>query len=335
MVLNNSNDGQHSVPNQLAREYLSHNEGLTLTASTVNTYDSTLTEFVQFLHDRDASVLSAEFSDILSYIESCVRRGNRQSTVTRKLSTIGELYRYIHLRTESGQELALDPLRFREIDLSRYNTPQKIERDALSREEIKRLFDAFQSYRNRLMAVLGVETGIRNSEIRNLRLDDLNEDTIHVWDPKGSKPYDVPISDGLRFEFDYWLQHHRGGYAAASESEFVFPSQHGVKLETNGSLNTIVKRAAERAGIQEVIGRIQVPESQQGVLGTEQEYRELHRVTVHTFRHSFITLLADAGVGLQYRQLVANHDSVETTLGYDHSDSDVFESLRKNFDPPR
>lgn len=326
---------EYRVPDQYASEYLARNEGLTIASTTAETYDSVLSRFVSFLHDREITVLSAEFADVREYMEFCVRCGNRQSTLSGKLSTIGELYRYIKLRSDAADDLELDPLRFREIDLAQYNTPAKIEREALSKEEIRRLFDAFNSYRNRLMTIVGVETGMRNSDIRNIRIEDIGDSTIFVHDPKNSKPYDVPISTELRFELRHWQKQHRRGYTYAEDSQFMFPSQQGKRLETNSSLNRIVKTAAERAGIQEVIGTTQVPESQKQNFGTGTVSHEMHRVTPHTLRHSFVTLLKDAGVKLPYRQLAANHASAATTLEYEHGKDDVFEPLRDKFDPPR
>lgn len=323
------------VPNEFAQEYLSTNAGIALKPATVSTYDSQLTEYTAFLNSRDKTVISAEFTDVIEFIEECVRRGNRKSTLSGKLSTIAELYRYIRLRTDAGDELNLDPLRFREINLDRYNIPQRIEREALSKEEIRRLFDAFKSYRNRLMAIVGIETGLRNSDIRNLRVEDIGSDQIHVHDPKNSKPYDVPISDQLSFEFNTWFKHHRPGFTAASDSEYAFPSHNSEKLTQNSSLNEIVKEAAERAGIQDVIGRSSLSESQQDVLGTGKEYCEWSRVTVHTLRHSYITLLSESGVSLPYRQLVANHSNPSTTRGYSHGADNVFEEIRDSYDPPR
>lgn len=335
MSIHIGNSSDYRVPNKHAQEYLARNEGIALASSTVVSYDSHLTEYVTFLHDQGISVLTAEFTDVLDYAEACVRSGNREGTISGKLSTVAELYRYIRLRTDAGDELSLDPLRFREINLARYNTPEAIEREALSREEIRRLFDAFNSYRNRLMAIVGVETGIRNSDLRNFRIEDLHEDIIHVHDPKNSKPYDVPISEELSFELDFWLQHHRKGFAAATDSKYIFPSQQGEKLENNESLNKIIRNAAERAGIQETIGRSRLTNAQQEAFSTDKEYREWHRVTVHTLRHSYITLLKEAGVSLPYRQLVANHTSAETTRGYTHGHDEVFDSVRDRFDPPR
>lgn len=323
----------YRVPDEYAQMYLRRSEGVTITSSTARTYDGHLTEFVSFLVERDQTVLDTEFRDVLDYIEHCVRRGNRKSTLSSKLSTIGELYRFIRLRTDVGNELQLDPIRFREIDLNRYNTPEPIERDALSRDEIRRLFDAFNSFRNRLMAIVGVETGLRNSDIRNLRVKDVKDGMIHVRDPKNSRPYQVPISNELAFEVDHWERRHRPGYTASTDSPYLFPSQNGERLEANGSLNDIVRKAAERAGIQEVIGKSKVS----GGRGTDAGFQERkwHRVTVHTLRHSFVTLLKDAGVDLTYRMLVANHENADTTRGYTHGDNEAFDLIRERFDPPR
>lgn len=328
---------EYRVPDEYAREYLAHASGLRLSDSSTDTYESHLRGYVVFLHDGELSVLDAEFIDVIEFVEECVRRGNRQSTIEGKVATVSEMYKYIRLRTEVGSELSLEPLRLDDIDVGQYRTPEPIERKALSREELRRLFDAFDSYRNRLIAVVAVETGLRNSDLRNLRIQDLDLDslTIHVHDPKGSKPYDVPISEELAFELEHWKRHHRNGYASAEESPYVFPSQHGLKLETNGSLTQIIRDAASRAGLQEVIGESKIPKQQRDALEIASESRHWYRVTPHTLRHSFITLLADADVALSYRQLVANHTSAETTRSYTHVSNDQFEEIRRNFVAPR
>ncbi|WP_369335246.1 tyrosine-type recombinase/integrase [Natrialba sp. PRR66] len=321
------------VPDKYAKEYLQHAAGLKLASSSTKTYESHLRGYVTFLHDGNTSVLEATFTDVLEFVEECVRLGNRRSTIEGKVTTISELYKYIRLRTE--YDLQLEPLRVENIDVSGYQTPEPIKREALSREELRRLFDAFDSYRNRLMAVVAVETGLRNSDLRELKITDLDFDClqIHVSDPKGSKPYDVPISDELAYELEFWLQHHRTGYARSDESPYVFPSLSGLKLETNSSFNQIVRDAAEQAGLQEIVGESQIQRNNGLML--ESDIRQWHRVTPHTLRHSFVTLLADSGVDLSYRQLVANHASAETTRKYTHLTEDRFSTIRDRFVPPR
>jgi len=189
------------------------------------------------------------------------------------------------------------------------------------------------------MVVTGVETGLRNSDIRNLLIDDVDTDELRlsVRDPKGDVPYDVPISEDLAFDLDNWLQGQRSAYGGESDSDYLFPAQTKARLETNGGLNRIVKDAAERAGIQDVIGTTKTVEEEGDKHHTERSVRlrEWKRVTVHTLRHTYLMLLKDAGVSLSYRQMMANHRTPATTRAYTHGDDSAFQTVRERFVPPR
>lgn len=326
----------YRVPNEYAQEYLSRNEGVTLESTSVKTYDSILNQYVEWLNQHGETILNAEFEMVRRFIEACVRKGNRRSTLESKLVAIAELYRFIRLRTDAGEELTIDPLDFRDFDLDQYNTPEPIERVALSREEIRRLFDSVGSYRNRLMLVVAIETGARNSDIRGLYAEDVSsdEELIHFRDPKGSRSYDVPISRDLTFELNYWFNNQRRAYTTGQDEGYLFPSQQGGKLETNSSLNRIVTEAAEKAGIQETIASTTLNDADKERMNTDKERLEWNRVTAHTLRHSYITLLKDSGVGIRYRQLVANHIDPNTTRGYTHGRKQDLETIRSKYDPP-
>jgi integrase/recombinase XerD len=326
-----------SLETPFVDDYLSRNEGIVLASSTVRTYRHSLQQYVRFLEGEGTNVLDADRDDVVSFIESCVRRGNRESTLAGKLMVIGQLYRHVKLRTDAGDDLRLDPLELETIDLSRYKTPPAIEREALSREEVRRLFDAMDSYRNRLLAITATETGLRNSDLRKLLIRDVDfeELVIHARNPKNARPYDVPISKDLGFELEWWLDEQRAAFTTAPRSSYLFPGQHSERLGTNGSLNRIIKEAAERAGIQAIIGVSTVGEETEKGANEVISERQWHRVTPHTLRHTYLTLLKDARVPLSYRQLVANHANPATTRGYTHGEDDVFETIRERFDPPR
>jgi integrase/recombinase XerD len=336
-----SNQSSNSIDepeqNPYVADYLTTNEALVLAPSTVRTYRSRLREYIRYLSAIETTVLNAEREDVVAFIEECVRRRNRESTLSGKLNTIYQLYKHIELNMNEGDELQLDPLELETINLERYRTPAPIEREALTREELRQLFDTMDSYRNRLLAITAAETGLRNSDLRELTLDDVYFDKleIHASDPKNSIPYEVPMSDDLAFELECWIDGPRIAHTTATESSYLFPGKYSAKLETNGGLNTIIKTAAERAGIQRVIGTSEIDSKQLTALETERSERSWHRVTPHTLRHTFITLLKDAGIQLSYRQLVANHANPETTRGYTHGKDDVFETIRDRFDPPR
>lgn len=326
-----------SVSNPFVCAYLETRSGRQLTEGSVDTYENNLCQYVAFLKTRDVHLLDAELTDVIAFVEQCVDDKNRQSTIEGKLTAVRELYAFIRLRTEAAKVLTLDPIELERIDLSEYNTPPEIEREPLSREELRKLFDAMNSYRNRLLVIVAAETGLRNSDLRNLRVNDVDFDAyeIHVRDPKNSVPYDVPISRDLGIELQIWCDQYRTGYGRGVHEEYLFPSQYGGKLETNSALNNIVTSAAERAGIQETIGTSKVPSGQRNQYDGTKEVREWQRVTVHTLRHTCFTLMKEAGVPLPYRQLVANHGDPRTTQQYSHGREQEFSSIRDQFNVPR
>jgi integrase/recombinase XerD len=320
---------EFDVENRFVCAYLDARAGTQLTESSVKTYESRLREYTKFLQRRSTSVLDAELTDIIEYVEWCVERGNRQSTIEGKLTVVIELYKFLSLRTDASGILTINPIKIERIDLFDYNTPIEIQREALTREEVRRLFDAMESYRNRLIAIVAIETGIRNSDLRNLRLRDIDLDdcTLHIQDPKNGKPYEVPISQELSIELEIWRDEYREAYGNFQQSRFLFPGHRSEKIGTNGWLNRIIKRAAEDAGIQDVIATSNIPE--------EDYRREWYRVTVHTLRHTCLTLMKEDGVPLRYRQLIANHSSPSTTQHYSHGPEQEFNAIRDRYRPPR
>ena len=329
------NSERFSVSNPFVCAYLEARNGRKLTEDSTATYENHLIQYIAFLEDSDVHLLDADFQDIIAYVEYCVDQQNRQSTIEGKLTAVRELYVYIRLRTDAAEELTIDPIEIDRINVSEYNTPPPIEREPLSREELRKLFDAMNSYRNRLIVIVGAETGLRNSDLRNIRVSDVDFDgcEIYVRDPKNAVPYNVPISRELRTELQVWCDQYRDGYGTAGE--YLFPAQRGEKLKTNSALNDIVTSAAERAGIQEIIATSVVKSDQCEQANCDTDVREWKRVTVHTLRHTCFTLMKEAGVPLPYRQLVANHRDPQTTQHYSHGRSQEFASIRDQFDLPR
>lgn len=323
--------------NPYVNDYLDTNEDIVLAPSTIRTYRTKLQEYIRFLYDNETTVLDADREDVIKFIERCVRRGNRESTLSGKLAVIGQLYRHIKFRMDEGDDMDLDPLELEMIDLGQYRVPEPIERGSLSREEVRQFFDAMDDLRNLLLAITAVETGFRNSDLRNLTVQDVDfkEMEIRAEDPKNDRSYSAPISEDLVFELKHcWLNGPQSAYTTV-ESPYLFPGKHSAKLETNSALTAIFKAAAEAAGLQDTIGSSEIVPEQQKALNTERTIRRWSKVTCHTLRHTNITLMKDSGVPLSYRQLVANHVSPETTRDYTHGSDDVFDTVRDRFDPPR
>ena len=154
---------------------------------------------------------------------------------------------------------------------------------------------------------------------------DLDEPEIVAHNPKYGRPYTVPISEDLALELDIWRRNGREALLGGRDSDYLFPSRRGKMIETNNNLGKIIRNAAESAGIQKVIGKTHYETK---YMETDFVKRTWHEVIPHALRHTFITLLEKQNVPIEYRQLLANHKSSETTQNYSHGKKDVLEKVQ-------
>lgn len=310
---------QYDLPHALAREWIAKRHDLRWSDKTVECYQSGVRIYLSYLKKKGTTLLDAGFVDLLEFVEYRVKAGAARSTVKVNCSALKDLYRYLRIRTDA--EPGIEPYKFDELNLSEYDYEGGFERGDIEPWELKRLFRNFKHTRNHLMAYFAVATGVRNSDIRSLRLGDVDYDEleVHIPNPKNGDPYDVPMSRELASRLKQWEQTGREGYATAESSPYMFPSREGERLMYNHAFSEPVIRAAERAGIQETIGTTTALNSQD--LRDEQR-REIHRVTVHTLRHTCLTMLKKAGAPPEARRKLANHKNIETTKDYTHDEDD-------------
>jgi len=183
--------------------------------------------------------------------------------------------------------------RARGLDL---NLPERLPRlreslpRYLSEEEIFRLesacYRSSQVRRNRLLVALGLELGLRLSEILGLRFADLEGNWILVR-RKGGKEQRLPLSPSLLSHLTAWKRESGGGL-----SDYVFPGRGAGPLSP---------RAAQK-----------IFEN----LGKAARIENLHP---HCLRHSFASRLAARGASLVALKELLGHRSIATTERYLHA----------------
>ena len=161
----------------------------------------------------------------------------------------------------------------------------------LSQAEVKRLIATPKLLKHRLVISLLYDCGLRNFELRNLELVDLDFDRqmVHVRQGKGRKDRYVPLGNllikGLEKYIlcenpERWLFN-----GNSSKAEKVPLSSHGIYW--------IVKEARKKSGIQKPL-------------------------TAHTLRHSYATHLLEMGLDIVSLKEVLGHSCIETTMLYLH-----------------
>jgi integrase len=152
--------------------------------------------------------------------------------------------------------------------------------------------------RDRALLALALQTGLRNSEIRRLRLQDVEVGVgPHVRClGKGRKTRCTPLRPEVAKILKTWLQERRG-----EPEDPVFPSSRGGAPLSADAFQGIVARHTSTAC-------------------RACPSLETKRVTPHTLRHAAAMALLQGGVDLSVIALWMGHESTESTEIYLHAD---------------
>ncbi len=155
----------------------------------------------------------------------------------------------------------------------------------LSREEINQILENITNQKYKLAVALSYAGGLRISEIRDLKVKDidLEELTVHIKNAKGKKDRITVFPEKLKTDFQNLI-------AGKNKDEFVFNSSHGGKLTTR-SFQAVFHKALIKANIKK-------------------------EATFHSLRHSFATHLLENGTDVKYVQELLGHANIRTTQIY-------------------
>ena len=162
----------------------------------------------------------------------------------------------------------------------------------LTVEEVTRLIDAARTLTDRTMLMVLYSTGMRNAEMRNLQVQDIDSRSmvIHIQRGKGGRDRYVPLSPTL-------LETLRVYWRWMKPKTWLFPGTiagwRADKPITPKVVWDACQSAATRANIQK-------------------------RVSAHVLRHSYATHLLEAGADLRTIQLLLGHVKLEHTVLYLH-----------------
>jgi integrase/recombinase XerD len=136
-------------------------------------------------------------------------------------------------------------------------------------------------------------TGLRNSELVNLRQGEinLNQGVIRIIG-KGNRERIVPVHDAALGALKEFAEGPRAQILSGRQTDYVFPTRRGSCM-TRQAFWQVIKRYARTAGIAK-------------------------KLSPHTLRHAFATHLLNHGANLLVVQRLLGHSSVSTTQIYTH-----------------
>ncbi|PIB36383.1 site-specific tyrosine recombinase XerD [Reichenbachiella sp. 5M10] len=278
-----------------------------LSPNSVEAYVQDINKLHQFLQWRqsDKGPHDVADSDIRDLLEHITELGMSAYSQARIVSGIKAFYKYLHYE----DSLSKDPAELIEAPKLGRKLP-----DTLSFPEIEELLAAIdhskpEGQRNRAMLETLYSSGLRVSELINLKLNAILEDIgfLRVIG-KGNKERLVPIGREALKHIQLYLDHSRCHLEIKPGHEgFVFLNRRGAQL-TRVMIFTIIKNLATSIGMTK-------------------------RISPHTFRHSFATHLIEGGADLRAVQEMLGHESITTTEIYTHLDRDYLSQIIRDFHP--
>ncbi|MGO3474728.1 MAG: site-specific tyrosine recombinase XerD [Lacticaseibacillus paracasei] len=266
--------------------YLNVERGLA--KATQTSYQQDLITFSAWLAARKRRTFPEEFGTIQSFLKE-QNATKAPASVSRMISALRKFYRFL-LREGA---ISADPM-------TKIDTPKRAQHlpATLSSQEVDALMakpdtDKPLGLRDRAIFELMYATGLRVSEVVDLRLDQLHlAINLLKVTGKGDKERLVPISPQATQWVDRYLQEARPKLLKRVQPKNVFVNFHGGPMTRQGIWKNLKAYIAS--------------------IGIEKD------VTPHTLRHSFATRLLENGADLRVVQELLGHSDISTTQIYTH-----------------
>ncbi len=284
-------------------EYLE--KELNYSAMTIVDYASDLHIYASYVQENKINFLSITKSEIMGFLKYLDSLKYSNKSISRFLSALRSFYRYL-----------VDIKLINENQFKRIKNP-KVEKklpNYLNIIDIEKILDTLdenqdEMVKNKCLIELLYSTGARVSEVCNIKLTDIdfNNQSIRLIG-KGDKErivyYGSPLAKILK---DYLMIRN---HFLKNETPYLFVNHKGNKISRE-SIEYLVKKIVSNTEI------------------------ENHKVSPHTFRHSFATHLLDNGADIKSVQELLGHENLNTTEIYTHVSIEHLKEAYNKYHPDK
>ncbi|MBE6031245.1 MAG: site-specific tyrosine recombinase XerD [Clostridiales bacterium] len=257
------------------------------TKNTFDAYMGDLREFLKYLEEKGVPAVSCKNTEVVGYLLKLKEEGKSTATTNRKIASVRLYYKYLMERGLVAENPA-DNIKTVKVE--------KKGIEYLTIEEIDNLLslpdDSLKGKRDRAILEVLYATGIRVSELVNVKVSDVNIRMGFVTlTGESSKARIVPLGRPARAALEEYIYDVRKGLVRDSEDDdSLFVNYHGKKLTRQG-LWKIIKEYASKAGIE-------------------------NKITPQTLRHSFAVHMVQNGADLKSLQELLGHEDISATQIY-------------------
>lgn len=253
--------------------------------NTIMSYENDLKKFDYHVQKQISTISKQDILDVLKKLND---ENLSDASINHFISSVRSFYKFLVINKfvkENIMDFIASPKRNKHLP------------KVLSIEEINKLLNiplnnAFD-YRNKAILELMYATGLRVSELSELKVNDVNLNMAIVRTlGKGSKERVIPLGDYALYYLKIYLNDYRSQLLKRHLSDYLFLNNHGKKLSRQG-LFKIIQSLAHQQQINK-------------------------EISPHTLRHSFATHLLNGGADLRSIQELLGHSDISTTQIYTH-----------------
>ncbi len=261
--------------------------------NTIIAYREDLDLFEDFLKLFELKIEEVTRDNIRMFVSYLSRREFEKNTIARKISALKSFFSFLKNRKYIPKNPA-----------AMVSSPKraKVLPSFLTEEEMRKLFSSlpepkdFKTARNNAILELFYATGLRVSELSNLKMRDIDmqNQLVRVLGKGGKErivPFGIPAKEALeryfRFRREYLLEKKN------LIEEYVFLNIRDGKHITDRGMKYIVTNMLKSLS-------------------------SMKKLSVHSLRHTFATHLLNKGADLRAIQELLGHSSLSTTQRYTH-----------------
>lgn len=254
--------------------------------NTVKTYFYTINQFYSYIK-KDLKNITQEKVEL--YLS---KFNNRNQTQNLKKNAINKFLNFLF---ERGYIKKPIKIKIKTITIS--------EPEYLSLSEQEKFLNVLKNARIRdyTLFTIMLYTGMRISEVLNIRFKDIQEDHIKIYDSKTGpgKVYLrkklIPIIENYLSSFNPPLK----------ENDYIFQSNRKIRM-TERMVQLLIKKYLRLADIKK-------------------------HITPHSLRHTFAARLRQSGSDIEIIQRTLRHKHIQSTLRYSHiQDDDLKNAIEKS-----
>ncbi len=273
--------------------------------NTFSSYKNDLDQLYDFLEKRSLSfelITSVELKQFIHYLHD-LKLSSR--TIIRKISTVKTFFNYLTVHHDMKNHAKALCFPKTEKKLPVYLTQEEVGQ-VLSHAEKD---GSPLGKRNSLIIYLLYVSGMRISELINVRISDIHFDESYVAiSGKGGKQRIIPLPHATITLLQSYLIALPGTYqsiATMSDSKrYLFSVVYGKKIKSisRQACWGIVKKICKAAGIKKI-------------------------VSPHHLRHSFATHMLEKGIDLRSLQVLLGHEDITTVEVYTHVETSQLRTI--------